>query len=259
MGEDLRADLGMMPDSVVAKKHGLSTRRVCTLRHKAGIPAFNGYLMFQEGSPCRSVIEAKYDAYLHWKGVNHSHSVRVGDLPFVADFLVENHLYVEITGMRGYEPYERKLERKKIEYASVGVACLFLNAEDVERAFVGCPLELKISPNRICTQCGEKSRRMANGLCHVCARRKWGHENGSECICEGCGETFIFPAGSTGSGRFCGYGCYWKSLEFDWPSWEWIDEQLATKSIRQLAAELDVKYTSLYMRIRRRKERAEAA
>jgi hypothetical protein len=259
MDERLRADLGKMPDSMVAEKHGLEKRQVCTLRQKAGISAFNGYLMFQEGGSCRSLLEAKYDAYLHWRGVLHQHGVRIPNLPYIADFLIEDSLYLEVVGMRRFAKYEEKFQRKLEAYRDEGLACLFLLPEDVEKAFGGCPLEIKVCPDRVCKECLAASIKLINGLCSRCSRRKWGRDNGSECICEGCGEGFVLPAGSTGSGRFCGYDCYWKSLEADWPSWEWIDEQLESKSIRQLAIEMGVKYTSLYMRIRRRRERASAA
>ena len=65
--------LGAIPDSEIAVSLAVSKRKVCYERNTRSIPPFNGYLKTQEGYHCRSVYEAMYDAWLHWKDIQHEH------------------------------------------------------------------------------------------------------------------------------------------------------------------------------------------
>ena len=81
----LNVGLGTKPDSVFAKEYNLSRRDVCSVRNKLGIKPFIGIILSQEDESLRSILEAKYDAYLHWKGIAHKHDVRLDNCNYIAD------------------------------------------------------------------------------------------------------------------------------------------------------------------------------
>jgi transposase-like protein/endogenous inhibitor of DNA gyrase (YacG/DUF329 family) len=248
--------LGQVPDSTIAEMAGISRRDVCNIRLALGIPAFIGLILTQEGVPTRSILEARYDAWLHWKGVEHAHEVPVPTLPYIADFKV-GAVFVEIVGMQGFGRYADKLARKQVDYEKYGIRVTWLTAEMVDQMFRDCPIPLKFR-TRTCADCGRKVREIVNGMCRPCARMEWGEANGTEVTCEGCEKPFTRAAGSPHA-KFCSHACYAGSLELGWPSWEMIDARLREVSVRALARELGVKPSALYMRLRRRRERDASA
>lgn len=251
--------LGQEPDSHIAEKLGCSRRYITEVRSRLGIAPFVGFILTQEGKPTRSMLEAKYDAYLHWKGIPHTHEPRVPDLPYVADFEIPGEGFVEIAGMAGYDRYNEKLAKKQSAYVRAGVQVNWLTAAQVETLYKGCPVEVKFRA-RYCSSCGENTTTPANGMCRPCNRKQWGAENGAETrTCQQCKSEFTEPAGQAISQRFCSHDCYSKSLELGWPSWEEIDERLKTVSMAELARELGVKSATLYMKLRRRRMRDQSA
>jgi len=244
--------LGEEPDSVIAERVGYSRSYVGLRRRKLGIPAFVGLVLTQEGVPTRSVYEAKYDAYLHWKGIGHIHEPSVPGVPYIADFEIDGQ-YIEILGMSGFKRYDTKSDRKRQVYADAEVPVTWLTREDVDAVYKGCPVRLKFR-SRYCDTCSKKTHDLVNGMCRSCNRKQWGQDNGTGATCEQCGDQFFRSAGAPDA-RFCSHPCYSKSLELEWLSWEEIDARLQHTSARQLAFELGIKPSALYMRLRRRQER----
>jgi hypothetical protein len=242
--------LGTKPDSVIARELGIDRRTLTTIRNKLGIASFGGIILLQEDIPCRSIYEAMYDAYLHWKNIPHKHEVKIPNLPYIADFQLENH-FVEIAGMTHFKKYERKLELKREIYTKNNIPVVWLSCEDVEALFRDCTIPLKFRENRACEVCGQVTYRIIKNLCKDCYMDLWRIQQSELVTCEYCGTQF----NRIDNRKFCSHSCYSKSLELDWPSWEWIDEQLKSTSIRQLAIQLGVKPPSMYMRLRRRKGR----
>lgn len=246
--------LGTKPDSIISKEVGINRRTITYVRNKLGIPAFKGVILTQEGKPCRSIYEAMYDAYLHWQSIEHQHEVRVGDLPYIADFKVGQQ-FVEIAGMRNFAKYERKLKLKREAYELAGVPVKWLSPEDIEELYASCPVEVKFREKRYCERCGKQTHDLVKNVCRKCYMHVWREEKSNEvAICQQCGHEFTRPAGSPDQ-KFCSHECYASSIEFDWPSWEWIVEQLKTTSVRQLAFRIGIKPTTMYMHLRRRKQR----
>jgi hypothetical protein len=242
--------LGSVPDSVIARKLGCSRRFVASQRKKKNIPPFVGIILTQEGTPCRSIYEAMYDAYLHWHQIAHDHEVRVADLPYIADFKMDGK-YIEIVGMIQFGKYARKLELKKAAYKVRSLPVTWLSAKDVEKLYADCPVEIGFRSQRICERCGKETHDLVKNVCRVCYMDVWREEKGQTQVCKECGCEF-----STADNRkYCSHSCYAASMEIDWPSWEWLAEQMQTTSIRQIARRIGVKETSLYMRISRRKQR----
>jgi hypothetical protein len=248
-----RIGLGTKPDSVIARETGMNRHTIKRWREERGISAFAGLLLNQEGQPCRSVYEGMYDAYLHWQGIDHQHEVWVTDLPYRADFLVGDR-YVEIAGMRAFGRYEQKHMRKIAAYTNANVLVTWYSPGDVEELYTDCPIPLRFSIRRACRDCGRVTYDLVKGRCRgSCYMRYWRERGECERICTKC-EAVLTVNGSDPR-RFCSRECYARSLEFDWPSWEWIDDQLTVKSAHSLAIELGVKPSALYMRLRRRRER----
>lgn len=244
--------LGKSPDSIIADLLSIDRRRVCYERNKRNIPAFSGYLMTQEGYHCRSVYEAMYDAYLHWQGIPHQHEVAVEGLQYIADFYV-NGMYIEIAGMKEFAKYYKKYEKKRQAYKEFDICVLWLDKHDVTKLYIGCPIELNIDPKRKCKLCGKYNHNLVEGYCKgTCYMKMW-REQGQQVICENCSKPFNQPPGS--DQKFCSHKCYSESQELEWPSWEWLAEAIKRKSIRQVAFDIGVKPSSLYMHIRRRKQR----
>lgn len=240
--------LGNKPDSVLARELGVTREVVKNARRRAGIPAFVGLILTQEGMPCRSVYEAMYDAYLHWQGLQHEHEVHIEDLPYVADFKVGD-IYVEIVGMTRFVKYGIKYAHKRRCYEEAGVRVRWLQPMEVDALYRDCPVDLRFRSERRCLDCSKETHDLVKGVCRTCYMKRW-HRTGVERACLWCGATFVWSGDR--NRKYCSHACYARSLEFDWPSWEWIDEQLKTMSIRQLALRMGVQPSALYMRLRRR-------
>ena len=250
--------LGSKPDTAIAEELGVSRGTVKNVRKRKNIPPFIGLILAQEGFPCRSLLEAKYDAYLHWKNLPHEHEVRVDGMPYIPDFLVEGR-FKEIEGVPEtlFRENASSFVKKYIEHSRLKKQYYIDNAVNVDwglppegsELFKGCPLLLKFKEQRICDDCKKETHDLVKGYCRNCYMKRW-HQNGTSHICASCGITFD---SSHEIAKFCSHECYSENLELAWPSWEDIDEQLKTMPIRQLAFKLNIKPSSLYMRLRRRK------
>ena len=241
-------DLGERPDSAIARELGVSKRSVCTERRSRGIPAFVGLLLLQEGEPCRSIYEAMYDAWLHREQIAHEHEVPITGLPYVADFRVAGE-YVEIAGMLGFPRYAEKYESKRAAYARASISVRWLYPADVEALFADCALRLNFRTIRCCADCGVHTHDLVKTVCRICYMRRWRFVAGEDKSCAECGCEFNHRE----QRRFCSHACYSKSLELAWPDWQELDRRLAEKSIRQVAFDLGVRPSTLYMRLRRRR------
>jgi hypothetical protein len=198
--------LGESPDSVIAEKHGLYARKVCYIRNRLGIPAFVGVVLTQEGTPCRSVYEARYDAFLHWRGIEHRHEVPVLWGRYIADFY-EREKVVEITGMIGVKYYDDRLARKKADYKAQGVSVVWMTPAQVNKIYELCPLPIKCRHERKCEACQKQTNDLVKNVCRPCYMKRW-HSGGEQVVtCKGCGKEFNRIANS-----FCSRACYWKSL-----------------------------------------------
>lgn len=244
--------LGSVPDSSIALDTGIERRRVAYERQRRGIPAFQGLILTQEGNPCRSQYEAMYDAYLHWKDVEHRHEVRVGGLPYIADFLVQG-TYVEIVGMLRFGKYAQKLAKKRAAYERAGVSILWLSSEEVTKCYEGSLVRVQYRIERSCERCGKRTHDLVRGVCRTCYMYVWRSE-GQEAQCAECGKTFI-RAGSSVQ-KYCSRGCYAKSLrQIQWPALEWIEEESQRKSLKQIARCLGVNPGALYQHVHRERQR----
>jgi hypothetical protein len=225
---------------------------VCAERLKRKIPPFVGLVLTQEGLPCRSIYEAMYDAWLHDQDLPHEHEVRVPGMRFVADFRVEDE-FVEVAGMIAFGRYRAKYERKRRAYEEAAIKVRWLSCLEVERLYADCGTAVRFRSERRCLACGKATHDLVKAVCRPCYMKLWHVNEGQPRICRHCGLEF------RGHGRvFCSLSCYWASLELDWPSWEELDRRLGAKPIRQVAIDLGVRPSTLYMRIRRRRLRASA-
>jgi hypothetical protein len=245
--------LGKRPDRVIAVELSIDRRRVCYERSKRRIPAFVGLVLTQEGEACRSVYEAMWDAVLHDLHIPHEHEVPVPGLPFIADFRVAN-VFHEVAGMTDFPRYRVKHERKREAYERAFVQVRWLSADEVAAAYRVCSVPLCFRSARRCRDCGKQTSDLVKQVCRRCYMRRWHRSVSASQTCAHCG----VPIHVRDARRFCSRGCYWKSLELEWPSWEEIDQRLAEKPIRQVAIDLGVKPNALYMRLRRRRERVAA-
>jgi hypothetical protein len=243
------AGLGERPDQAIAAELGVGRRRVCYERNRRGIPAFIGLVLTQEGDPCRSIYEAMLDAYLHSHRMVHKHEVAVPGLPFIADFRVGVH-YVEVVGMSGFDRYQSKHEQKQRAYEDAGILVRWIGPEEVRRLFNSGAVPLRFRA-RECARCGTNTHDLVTGVCRPCYMRQWHERNAEPRRCESCRRSFAASA----TRRFCSRTCYWKSIELDWPSWDELDRLLQEKPIRQVAIDLNVRESTLYMRLRRRRIR----
>ena len=244
--------LGQMPDSVLALTYGLDRRIVCCERNKRKIPVFKGYLLIQEGDNCRSLLEAMYDAYLHDKNITHNHEVRVTGTPYIADFYIGGS-YIEIAGMTHYIRYREKLTKKKQVYQDLNISVTWIEPDSIKPLFEACATSLKVAPTRICKGCGANTYDIIKGYCRENCYMKYWRTKGIAKVCLTCGKTFTSNKGA--NRLFCSHVCYSKNLEIGWPSWDDLENRLREKSIRQVAFDLDIKPSSLYMHIRRAKFR----
>lgn len=246
--------LGQRPDSVIAREIGLSRRTVCAERRKRGIPAFIGMVLTQEGQTCRSICEAMYDAWLHDQPKAHEHEVRVEALDCIADFLVEDVL-IEVIGMTAFDRYAERYESKRRAYREAGIAVQWVTADEVSALFDTCRIPLRFRFGRNCLDCNEPTHDLVKAHCRTCYMRRWHRTDRETRHCDSCGRVFAKPRGQPHQ-RFCSRGCYWRSLELLSVSWEELDRRLEEKSIRQVALDLGLKPSTLYMRLRRRSLRA---
>lgn len=248
--------LGEKPDTAIALELRCSREAVGSARRRLGIPAFGGLVLTQEGVPTRSIYEAEFDAWLHWKGIDHRHEVRVPGLPYIADFEIRG-VFIEIVGMVGFRRYENKVAVKRAAYERCNIRTVWLTPTMVGRMFRECPLPLRFR-GRQCTSCGIATHQVVRGMCRPCNRRRWGTANARKVSCDTCGVPFEQSAGNPEQ-RFCSHACYSRSLELSWPSWEAIDARLKSISVCGLAIELGVGPTALYNRLRRRRDRDPSA
>lgn len=244
---------GQKPDRMIAEETGIPKTTLTKIRNKLGIPAFTGVILNQEGDPCRSIYEAMYDAVLHWQNIAHQHEVRVENLPYIADFKVENQ-FIEIAGMKNFSKYDNKLSKKVQIYEDAGIQVTWLSREQVEELYKECPITINFREHRICERCGKQTHDLVKNVCRKCYMYVWREESTATGQCQECGNLFSLPLDKPNQ-KFCSHECYSASLAFDWPSWEWIEDQLKTTSIRQLAFRIGVKAPTMYMHIRRRKKR----
>ncbi len=244
--------LGDKPDSVIAKESGIDRRTVAYIRSKLGISAFVGLILTQEGNPCRSIYEAMYDAWLHWKNQEHEHEVKVPGTSYIADFKV-NGTYIEIVGMMPVKRYSDKIWKKHSEYDRLCLPTSWIGPEALEYICRDCPIPLKFRP-RYCSTCNLETHDLVQGMCRPCHRKAWGKANSEAAICDQCNKSFQRPAGQPNA-KFCSRDCYWASLRKPSPSWEWIDEQLKTRSVPSVASEIGMKPNTIHMRLHRRKIR----
>jgi hypothetical protein len=239
-------DLGGRPDATVAREMGISRRQVCAERRKRGIAPFVGLVLTQEGSPCRSIYEAMYDACLHDRGTEHEHEAHVPGLTYLADFRVGDE-FVEIVGMLTFRRYEQRHELKRRAYAAAGIAVSWVFPPEVEFLFASCAIPLRFRSLRRCADCGIDTNDLVKTVCRPCYMRRW-HASSAGRDCRQCGRRFF----DREEQRFCSRRCYWKSLELNWPDWPELDRRLAEKPASQVAHDLGVKPSTLYMRLRRR-------
>jgi hypothetical protein len=241
-----------MPDSVLALTYGLSRRTVSEERYKRKIPLFKGYLLTQEGENCRSLLEAMYDAYLHDKNIVHQHEAHVPNTSYIADYLIDA-TYFEIAGMTQYIRYREKLEKKKQVYQDLNIPVVWIEPDSIKPLFATCKTSLKVAPTRICKDCGIHTYDIVKGYCREnCYMKHW-RKKGITKLCLTCGKAFTSNKGAFRS--FCSHKCYSESMELKWPSWDDLKSRLKEKSIRQVAFDLGIKPSSLYMHIRRAKIR----
>ena len=243
--------LGKESDTTIAERLGVSRRKVCAERNKRHIPLFEAYLLMQEGYPCVSKYEAMYDAILHWQNIPHKHQVPVTGTRYRADFWVSGR-YVEVVGMLSVPTYREQYERKCTAYDAIGIAVDWLFSTDVVNLYSGCPLPLKSSPTAICKNCGKNTYDRVKDLCRQCYMIQWRKEHGEFHLCEYCGRQF---SSTNDKARFCCHEHYANSLRGNWPSWQWLSDEMEKKPVYQIALDIGKKPSSLYMHIRRRRIR----
>lgn len=248
--------LGQVPDSLIADKYHLSTRAICRVRNELKIKPFVGIILSQEGRPLRSLDEAKYDAYLHWKGISHKHDVKIDGCNCVADFVLNDNSLIEIAGMIGYHKYDKKHKEKIKIYNSLNTKVTWLFKKDVDALFKDCPIDLRFKSKRFCKKCDKETYDLVKLHCRKCYNAYWGEKNKSkiEKTCRTCKKQF-FPDGRQKNQKFCSHDCYADNIRGDWPSWGTIFKELETKSVLELAKELGKKPNALYMKIKRYKEK----
>jgi hypothetical protein len=246
--------LGQRPDAVIAREVGITRRRVCSERRNRDVPPFVGLVLTQEGGACRSIYEAMFDACLHDRGTVHKHEIPVPGLPYVADFMVGER-FVEIVGMSSFSRYREKLRLKRRAYQAAKLDVRWIFPQEVESAFESCAVRLRFRFERRCADCGLRTQDLVKRVCKPCYMRRWHSSVGVNRECRHCRARFLASDGQ----RLCSRRCYWSSLELDWPDWSELDSRLAAKPASQVARDLGVKPSALYMRLRRRRVREQAA
>ncbi len=245
--------LGEKPDSEIARELGVSRESVGLVRRNRGIPAFTGLVLLQDGTPCRSVYEAMYDAVLHHLEKRHEHEVEFKDLGVVADLVVEGTV-TEIAGMVGYPPYDKRRAKKEEIYSNAGISVTWLTPEYVLECYQSVPLDIK-TRTRYCVDCETQTIDLVRGRCRPCRIKSWRVETAITDICESCGESYQRSSHDT-KRKFCGRQCYWKSLELGWPPQEEIDALLSkVGNVSEVARRLGVKSATLHMKLWRQASR----
>lgn len=251
--------LGTVPDSIVAERAGMNRRNVAGYRERARIPCGSVIYRTQEGFPCRSLLEAKYDAWLHHKGIAHLHEQDVVETggKYRADFKIGNK-YIEILGMMNIRKYKEKWYKKCRAYWDSGVDWEALVPEDVEDLFQQCSVPI-IYEKRECYTCGVPISVSLDGECRNCHRKSWGKKNSTAVVCDHCGNEYMRSGGSE-TGKFCGRQCYWDSLKIkSLPENSQLANELDTFSLSYIARKYGVKAGTISMRMSRMKKRAPVA
>ena len=234
--------LGQKPDQELAQELNVLRATLSSWRRKWGIESFKGFIFLQEEIPCRSIYEAKFDAYLHWKNIPHKHEVKIKELPYIPDFQIDDY-YVEVACMRGYGPYDKRMKMKQEEYIKYNLDVKWLNCENVNNLFKFCDVELKFR-KRVCQNCGQQiteKGKFSAVLCRICYKKKmyWSHKIKNKCsYCQK-----IFYRGT--KRKFCSRLCFSKDLEKEWPTLKYIEEALKIKSKTQIAKEIGVSRSGL--------------
>lgn len=211
------------------------------------------YIIFsQENIVLRSILEAKYDAFLHWKGINHEHEVPLANGSCIADFVLDNGTVVEVVGMLDFKKYAKRHQQKVKKYQDFGEVVCWIEPEEIKALYDNCPLKLNINHGRKCRLCNIKTHDIVKLHCRKCYMKYWSTKTKADIIkCAFCLKEFK-PDARIKDPKFCSRKCYAGSITSDWPPWEWIDNKLQTMSIRQLAFAIDKKPTTMYARLRRR-------
>lgn len=248
--------IGVLPDSIVAQESGVSRRGVSYYRNKLGLPPVTVIYRTQEGYPCRSILEAKYDAWMHDNDIAHLHEQEVPGTKGTcrADFKIGN-TFVEVAGMIGYKKYAVRWKRKCEIYASIGVDWKAVYEDEVELLYSSSNTKV-IFVERSCTDCGEFLTVSLNGMCRKCHRKAWGKNNSVSVRCAYCDEEYPRPAGSK-TGKFCTRECYWQSLrDSRLPSDEYLAVELKGTTAPMLADKYGVKSNTINMRVWRAQQKS---
>ena len=191
-----------------------------------------------------------YDAGLHAQRLEHEHEVAVGDLPYVADFRVDDR-FIEVVGMNAFPRYRAKLEAKRRAYEAADVNVAWVFADDVVKVFQSCTTPLRFRVTRRCERCSIETHDLVKRVCRRCDMRTWHETTGTAHRCAVCGESFV----TSSERRFCSRECYWSRNETSWPTWQELNRRFAERSIAQVARDIGVKPAALYMRLRRQRLR----
>jgi len=227
--------LGQKPDSQIARELNTSRRRICYVRKKLRIPAFTGFILTQEGSPCRSVYEGMYDAYLHWQNIKHGHEISVKNLPYIADFKIKN-TYVEIFGMTSFKKYNKKIEKKKKDYMRHKINFKEIKIKEIEELYKNCPIKVNFR-ERFCIDCKKLITRSYYGRCHSCYMCNYHKRPIYKSICKKCGKIIL----SDRKAKYCSHKCYWEdSNKIKWPSKKRLEKMFTKYSWRKVAKKLGV-------------------
>jgi endogenous inhibitor of DNA gyrase (YacG/DUF329 family) len=239
--------LGEKPDSEISDLTGISTRSVCGVRLKLGIGAFNGLILLREGRPCRSLLEAQLDVYLHWRNIPHEHEVKVECLPYIADIKIGS-VYFEVFGMRGFERYDIKTERKIRDYRTNRIKFGQISLRRIRERYLRSGLKVQFKVIRNCSTCGKEDHVLLRGYCRRCYMKYW-HKIPTYTIkCPICGET----KSSNRRDKFCSYRCYWLSMnKIHWPDNKALINMLNAESMRSVSKKLGIHLASLQNHIKR--------
>jgi len=245
--------LGTKPDTVLARELGVSTHAVRGARSKRGIRAFSGSGYTYEGVPCRSALEAMYDAYLHSYGVEHDHEVIVPGTSYRADVRLADGTYVEIVGMIDFGKYKQKWLKKAEAYEKANLSVKVLTAQDVEDLYrrATLPALFAKKQERLCPQCGEVAALFTKGVCRHCYATTVLEKPTKTGVCSGCGQTFFYRSYDH-TNKYCSIECYLSKKRVRWPSDEWLTQELLSRTQRDISAELGVHPATLNSYLRSR-------
>lgn len=236
--------LGIKSDRQISIELGVHRRTVCRERNKRKIKPFVGLYILQEGVPCRSIYEAMYDVYLHENGIIHEHEVKFGNC--IADFKIGNE-YHEIAGMTGFDRYRKRQDAKKQFYEDNSISVKWLSCKDIEELYASCSTKITCR-DRFCEECKKETVDIVKNLCRTCYMKRW-HDRGQQQTCEQCKKCFIAP--DKDDRKFCSHDCY--SLSIQKIDRSVLNEIGNGKSIAQIARENNIKPSSLYMIVRRKR------